>query len=207
MKHNLEEKRFNDIAPRLKDLLERRQFEAHVVQTKDEARDLVFDLIKDAKSVSFGGSATVDELGFKEDLRWGQHNVLTRETPEKTRQSIIANYYLMSTNAITTRGELVNVDGLGNRVAALTFAAENVVVIVGRNKIVSSIEAGLDRIATYVAPLNVGRLGLELPACAKTGTCANCVTPQTVCATKVITRMSKIPGRIKVVLVNEELGF
>ena len=132
------------------------------------------------------------------------------KTPEETRevffQTVASDYFLMSTNAITMNGELVNIDGFCNRVACLCAGPEHVIVIAGMNKVVRTIEDGIDRIRTKAAPANTVRLNKNTP-CAKTGECQDCYSPDCICSQTVITRRSGIPGRIKIILVNEDLGF
>ena len=112
---------------------------------------------------------------------------------------------MMSTNAITLDGELVNIDGSGNRVACLAFGPNEVIVVAGMNKVVSNVEEGIARSRNFAAPPNTVRLGCDTP-CAKIGQCGNCLN-DTICCQIVVTRASRVPGRIKVILVGEELGY
>ena len=118
----------------------------------------------------------------------------------------MADYFLMSSNAITLDGELVNIDGHSNRVACLCCGPKNVIVIAGMNKVVSNVEEGVDRVHNFAAPPNTVRLNKNTP-CAQTGRCADCYSPDCICSQIVITRRSSIPNRIKVILVGEELGY
>ena len=130
-------------------------------------------------------------------------------TPEEKRECFakqtLADAFMMSTNAITLDGELVNIDGSGNRVACLAFGPKEVIVIAGMNKVVSNVEEGVARSRNIAAPPNTVRLGCDTP-CAKIGQCGNCLT-NTICCQIVVTRASSIPGRIKVILVGDELGY
>ena len=119
---------------------------------------------------------------------------------------VTCDYYFMSSNAITLDGQLVNIDGRGNRVACLIDGPKNVIIIAGMNKIVTDVEAGIERVRNYASPPNNIRLGYNTP-CAQLGRCANCLVDDCICCQIVITRKSKIPGRIKVILVGEELGY
>jgi len=120
-------------------------------------------------------------------------------------EALSCDYYFMSSNAITADGELVNIDGNGNRVAALIYGPENVVIIAGMNKIVKNVEEGISRTRNVASPQNCVRLNKNTP-CAVNGVCGNCLS-DTICDQIVITRASRIPQRIKVILVGEELGF
>ena len=120
-------------------------------------------------------------------------------------EALSCDYYFMSSNAITVDGELVNIDGNGNRVAALIYGPENVIILAGMNKIVKTIEEGISRTRNVASPQNCIRLGKDTP-CKTNGVCGNCLK-DTICDQIVITRASRVPKRIKVILVGEELGF
>ena len=118
----------------------------------------------------------------------------------------MTDLFITGTNAITTSGHLINLDMIGNRIAALTFGPRNVVVLAGRNKVVADLEAAWERIKAYAAPVNSMRLGMKTP-CAATGVCHDCTSPQRICNTWTITEKSFPKGRVRVVLINEDLGF
>ena len=171
------------------------------------------ELIPDGALVSWGGSMTLNDTGIFEFLRKGNYKVLDRDaghTPEKLMQVFIdsfsADYYFTGTNAITIDGKLVNVDGRGNRIAAMSFGPKNVIVVSGLNKVVKDEEEAISRIKNYAAPLNAIRLKKETP-CVSNGKCGDCFEPGCICSYTVITRKSNIPGRIKVFLVGEDLGY
>ena len=156
---------------------------------------------------------TIKECGLMDALEKGNYTLIDRMTavtPQEKREifakTVMADYYLMSTNAITMDGELVNIDGFANRVSCLCAGPEHVIIIAGMNKVVKDVQSGLDRIRTKAAPPNTVRLGKNTP-CAKNGVCGDCFSPDCICSQIVITRRSGIPGRIKVILVNEDLGF
>ena len=131
----------------------------------------------------------------------------TKEEEKKIYSEICAaNVFLMSTNAITLDGELVNVDGRGNRVSFLCYGPDKVIVVAGMNKVVTDVEDGIKRVRNMAAPPNCVRLNKQTP-CAVTGTCADCFSPGCICAQTVVTRLSFYPGRINVILVGEELGY
>ena len=121
-------------------------------------------------------------------------------------QALSCGTFLMSSNAISKDGQLVNIDGIGNRVAALCFGPKQVIVVAGMNKVAGDLNSAMARARHIAAPANVQRFDVKTP-CAVTGQCGNCTSPDCCCAQIVTTRFSKIPGRIKVVLVGEELGL
>ena len=123
-----------------------------------------------------------------------------------SKECFFADYFLTSCNAITEDGIMVNIDGNGNRVAAIVYGPSHVIVITGMNKVVRTEEDALSRARNEAAPINAQRFGLSTP-CSTTGECANCLSPETVCCQFLTTRYSKHKGRIKVILVNEDLGF
>ncbi len=193
--------------------LEARKMEGYYCPDKESAKAKVLELIgQDKKVVTYGGSMSLDEIGVKEAIEEAGHDLLRREkyvTPEEKRECFakqtLADVFMMSTNAITLDGELVNIDGSGNRVACLAFGPKEVIVIAGMNKVVSNVEEGVARSRNIAAPPNTVRLGCDTP-CAKIGQCGNCLT-NTICCQIVVTRASSIPGRIKVILVGDELGY
>lgn len=193
--------------------LQARHMEGYYCESMDEAKKKVVELIGEAgKSVGYGGSMTIDDSDLKEMISEAGHNLIVREsykTPEEVEECnakmINADTFLMSTNAITLDGELINIDGRGNRVAYLIYGPKQVIVIAGMNKVVSNVEDGILRVRNFATPPNTVRLNCDTP-CAKTGQCADCLT-DTICCQIVTTRASKVPGRIKVVLVGEELGY
>ena len=193
--------------------LEARKMEGYYCPDKEAAKAKVLELIgNDKKVVTYGGSMSLDEIGLKEAVEKAGHDLLRREkyvTPEEKRECFakqtLADVFLMSTNAITLDGELVNIDGSGNRVACLAFGPKEVIVVAGMNKVVTDVEEGVARSRNFAAPPNTVRLGCDTP-CAKVGQCGNCLT-NTICCQILVTRASSISGRIKVILVGEELGY
>lgn len=189
--------------------LEKRNMKGYYCQDAGEAKELALSLIGEDDVVAWGGSVTVDQIGIRSELK----NVIDRDAapPEDfikvRRDALLSDVFLTSTNAITMDGELVNIDGMGNRVAAMCFGPGKVIVIAGANKIVRDEEAALARIKTDACPPNCVRLLKKTP-CAATGKCGDCKIPgQTICSYTVTTRFSAIPDRIHVILVNENLGF
>lgn len=206
--------------------LRRNNMEAVFAKTKEEALSLVRGYLAPGCTVGVGGSVTLDEIGAIQLLRNGNYHFLDRYAEGVTqeerksifRQSLCCDVYLMSTNAVTETGALYNVDGNSNRVAALLYGPDSVVVVAGINKIVSTVEDAVKRVKTTAAPANATRLSCSTP-CARTGKCVSlmrtgddeicsgCAAEERICANYVICGRQRIPGRIKVVLVGEALGF
>lgn len=186
-------------------------FGADYFETKEEVLSYLKENIPKGSSIGIGGSVTLAEIGV---LRWltgnEEYHFLDRyHTDDVSRvfhESLNADVYLMSTNALTEEGELYNIDGNGNRLAALIYGPKKVYVIAGTNKIVKNLEEAVSRVELFSAPANNIRLGKTNP-CTKTGQCMHCSTPSTICNQIVTTRRSGTPGRIHVLLVNEALGY
>ena len=201
----------NELLNRTKDALLRRGFEAYAVSTAEEACALILAMIKKEESVTWGGSATISEIGLVAALKAGDYLVYDREDvplAERaafSREHFFSDWFLMSSNAITEEGELLNLDGMGNRVASLIFGPRNVIVVAGINKITPDIDAAYARVRGVAAPRNAQRFPINTP-CKKTGSCADCLSPDTICSSLVRTRFSK-NNRIKVVLIDEKYGF
>ncbi|AGB41309.1 hypothetical protein Halha_1364 [Halobacteroides halobius DSM 5150] len=200
-------------AKQLIDKLEQRGMKGYYCANKEEALKQVMSLLSAGTSVSWGGSMTLEALDIKEKVHQGNYTVYDRakasseEEKEKIyHQALNSDYFLTSTNAITKDGKLVNIDGRGNRVAALIYGPKNVIVVAGMNKLTIDEEDARKRVRNEAAPINTQRLEMETP-CAITGSCANCTGDSSICSQTVITRLSKPAGRIKVVLVGEQLGY
>lgn len=194
--------------------LEKRRMEGYYFAGSAEAVKFANSLVKDGASVSFGGSATLNETGMTDSLRARKTLTIYDRSAAASKEEISAVYhnalscdtYFMSTNAITLDGQLVNVDGTGNRVAALIYGPKQVVILAGMNKVVRTTEDGISRVHNIASPPNCIRLGRNTP-CATTGMCADCLGEDCICSQTVITRRSGERGRIKVILIGEELGF
>lgn len=193
--------------------LKKRQMEGYYCPNRESAVKLALELMPDNSSVAWGGSMTLIETGLIDALKKGTYQVIDREsakTPVQQKEIYAkicgCDFFFMSTNAITLDGELVNVDGRGSRVAFLCFGPENVVILAGMNKLVEDVESGCKRVRVAAAPPNTARLGRKTP-CASTGRCHDCHSSDCICSQTVITRHSTIPGRIKVILIGEELGY
>lgn len=202
------------LAEKMIQKLELRQMEGYYAETKEEALALVKEKFLTAgKSVCWGGSMTLKETGIMEWLQQSDCDVIDRQafsTPEEEKEikarMINADYFLMSTNAITLDGELVNIDGFANRVSFLCYGPENVLVVAGMNKVVTDVETGMKRVRDIASPPNAVRLSKNTP-CAKNGRCGDCYTEDCICSQIVVTRRSGVKGRIKVILVGEDLGY
>ena len=160
-----------------------------------------------------GGGMSVHEIGLVKALKEGNYNFIDRDEMEDKRAAMLfaydADVFLMSANAMTEDGILVNIDGNANRVSALAQGPRKVIVIAGMNKICDDVDGAMKRARNVAAPINAQRFGLNTP-CAKTGSCMNCKSPDTICCQFLITRYSKHPGRIHVILVDDVddfLGF
>ena len=193
--------------------LEKRQIEAYYCENKASALEKALELIPKESTIGWGGSVTLNEIGLMDAVKNGDYTIIDRDKAtnleeQKAVYSKIcsSDFFLMSTNAITLNGELINIDGRGNRVAFLCYGPQNVLIVAGMNKVVSSIESGFERASNISAPPNAIRLNRKTP-CAITGKCENCYSPDCMCSQFVVTRRSGIPNRIKIILVGEELGY
>ena len=177
---------------------------------KEAALKQALALIPEGSTVTMGGAMSVHEIGLVKALTEGNYNFIDRDAVEDKRAAMLAAYdadfYLMSANAMTEDGILVNIDGNSNRVSALAQGPRKVIVIAGMNKICDDVDGAMKRARNVAAPINAQRFGLNTP-CAKTGSCMNCKSPDTICCQFLITRFSRHPGRIHVILVNDDLGF
>ena len=204
---------YDKAGARVAEALNKRYFEAYYCPDRESAAEKVLQLIGAEDTVSWGGTMTVDELGIKDVLRARGQKLLDRDTaksPQEFQQilrgSLTCDTFLMSSNAISADGQLVNIDGTGNRVAALCYGPRQVIVIAGMNKVAGNLEGAVRRAREQAAPANAQRFEIRTP-CAVNGLCADCTSPDCICAQVVTTRISKPAGRIKVVLVGEDLGF
>lgn len=202
----------------LKNVLEENNFEAFVADNAKEAQKIVLDEIiskTGAKSVSWGGSMTFISSGLYDALKKNSvmnvldtydKNISREEMLERRRQALLVDLFITGTNAVTETGKLVNLDMIGNRVGALTFGPRFVVVLAGRNKIVPDVDDAMCRVKNYAAPANVMRLEKKTP-CAKTSYCEDCMSIDRICNTWTITEKSFPKHRVKIVLINEDLGL
>ena len=187
-----------------------RNMTGYYAATKEEALKTALELIPEGSTVTMGGGMSVHEIGLFKAMKEGNYNFIDRNEAADRRTAMLQAYdadvYLMSANAITEDGVMVNIDGNANRVSALAYGPKKVVMIVGMNKVCDDIDGAMKRARNVAAPINAQRFGLSTP-CAKTGSCFNCKSPDTICCEFLITRFSSHKDRIHVILVNDTLGF
>lgn len=201
----------------LKDALEANNFEVFMAENAGSAKKIVLEMLPriGAKSVSWGGSMTYLQTGLYDELKnyqglevldTYQKGLPPEEMLELRRRSLLVDLFITGTNAITETGKLINLDMTGNRVAGITFGPRNVIILVGRNKVVPDIEDAMMRVKNFASPMNAMRLDKKTP-CVKTSVCEECRSPDRICNTWTITEKSFPKGRIKIVLINEDLGL
>ena len=203
--------------------LEKNNMKPYFAQSKEEALSLIKTLVSKGESISHGGSETLKEIGAIELFKSGDYDYIDRSglEGEELRQAYIRAFgcdtYFTSVNAVTENGELYNVDGNSNRVACIVYGPRQVIVVVGINKIVANINMAVERVKTICAPLNTKRLECKTP-CAATGKCISlskdnplicdgCGSPQRICCNYVVSAKQRHKDRIKVIIVNEKLGY
>lgn len=196
-----------------KKALEKNGMKAYLVEDAQAARELVNAMIKDHETVCDGGTMTLQETGILDmlnhrDLVFHSHSdpTMTREQSDaEARKAFSADTFIASTNAVTLQGELVNIDGHGNRVSAMIFGAKQVIIVAGYNKIVEDEEAAKKRIREIAAPANSVRLHKQTP-CSKTGSCQDCYSKDRICSSYVKINYDK-EDRIRVILIAEAYGY
>lgn len=193
--------------------LKSRNIDAYFAQNKEEALKKALEIIPQESSISWGGSVSIESIGLKEAVRKGNYKVLDREKAttleEKHKimhQALSSDFFLTSCNAISEDGILVNIDGVANRLAAICYGPKHVLMIVGINKVVKSVEDAISRARNIAAPINAQRFDIDTP-CKKTGCCYDCKSLDTICCQLLITRYSKIKGRIILILVDDNIGY
>ena len=192
---------------------DKRKFKGYYCETKLEALNQALSLIPEEASVTHGGSESIKEIGLLDAVKNGNYNYIDRsqaityqEKREIAAKGLMAHTFLTGTNAITTNGELINVDATSNRVSLMCFGPEQVIVIAGMNKVVANIDAGVHRSQNIAAPINAIRQNLKTP-CYDTGHCENCYVEDCMCSNIVVSRHSAVPDRIKIILVGENIGY
>lgn len=205
--------KYEKSGPKVVEALKKRHFEAFYVSSKEEAVKKAMEIIPHGDSIGWGGSFSIDEIGLKAELEKSGHKMIDRDlakTAEERRklmvEALCCDTFLMSSNAITEDGQLFNIDGVANRVAALCFGPKSVVIVAGMNKVVPNLDAAYHRVRGFSAPANAQRFKINTP-CKITGECANCMSEECICNQFVTTRLCKPAGRIKVILVGEDLGI
>ncbi|MBQ9823421.1 MAG: lactate utilization protein [Solobacterium sp.] len=187
-----------------------RNMTGYYAKDKEEALQIALSLIPEGSTSTMGGGMSVIEIGLVKALKEGNYNFIDRDEAADRRAAMLQAYdadvFLASCNAITEDGVLVNIDGNANRVSAIAYGPKKVVFIVGMNKVCNDVDGAMKRARNVAAPINNQRFNSSNP-CVKTGACANCKSPDTICCQFLITRYSKHKDRIHVILVNDDLGF
>lgn len=194
--------------------LEENNMNGYYARTREDLIDKIKDLVDEGAMVACGGSETLFKTGIIDHLRGGRYDFLDRykegitreEVTEIFRQAFLADAYFVSSNAITEEGEIYNVDGNGNRVAAMLFGPDKVIIICGVNKIVKDLDAAIKRKRELAAPMNAKRLNKKTP-CAKVGYCMDCKSPERICNEYTLIKRQHDKDRIHVIFLNENLGF
>lgn len=191
------------------------RFDARFVPDREELLKLLNEMVPEHAVVANGGSVTLEETGVMNFIRSGKFQYLDRYrsgmTPEESREiflrSLNSDWYFTSSNAITMDGQLYNIDGNSNRVAAIAYGPRNVVVVAGANKLVEDLAEAESRVKNWSAPANCLRLNIGTTGCALTGKCTNCKSPERICCNTLISSFQRVPGRVKVFLLPESLGY
>jgi L-lactate utilization protein LutB len=206
--------RYDKLGPKVVKALQSRSFEAWYFDSPEEAVQKALSLIPKTDTVAWGGSLTCDGLGLIKQISEGGWKVIDRDkgkTPEERaelqRQSFLSDSYVIGTNAISEDGQLVNVDGMGNRVAAITYGPKQVIILAGMNKVAKTLDDAMIRARTIAAPANMQRFPGKKTPCSETGACGNCVSPDCICNYILTIRNSRPVGRIKVILIGKDLGL
>ena len=190
--------------------LKSRNMDGYYAASKEEALSMALSLIPEGSSVTMGGAMSAHEIGLVDALKKGNYHFIDRDQCADKRAAMLMAYdadvFLASANAITEDGVMINIDGNSNRVSAIAQGPKKVVFIVGMNKVCDDVDGAIKRARNVAAPINAQRFGLSTP-CAKTGSCMNCKSPDTICCQILITRFSRHKDRIHVILVNDFLGF
>ncbi len=189
--------------------LQKRNIKGYYASSKEDALKIALDLIPEESTISMGGCTSAHELGLIHALEEGNYNYLDRSKMDP-RSALLAAYdsdiFLSSVNAITQDGIIVNIDGNSNRVSCIAQGPKKVIFIVGVNKICADLDSAIKRARNVAAVSNAQRFNVNTP-CKKTGKCANCLSPDTICCEFLITRYSRHTDRMHMILVNDNLGF
>lgn len=193
--------------------LQKRHFEAYYCENREAALEKALDLIPQDAAIGWGGALSAQQIGLMDALRTGGYKVYDRDTcpnmeerVKMMKKCLTADVFLTGANAISLDGQMVNIDGNGNRVAAIVYGPDSVIVVAGMNKVVDTLEDAVRRARTIAAPMNQQRFPNDTP-CQVTGACADCKAPECSCNQILITRHCRPAGRIKFIMVGEELGL
>ena len=193
--------------------LERRNFEAYYCPTASDACEKVLSLIPEGSSISWGGSMTIRDIGLTKKLHEGNYTVIDRDLAKNDEEkndcylkAFSCDYYLSSSNAISEDGVIVNIDGNGNRVAAITWGPKRVIFMIGMNKVAQDVTNAIARARSTASPINAARFNIDTP-CQADGRCHNCNSPESICNYIHLLRNSHPSKRYIVVLIGEPLGY
>lgn len=190
--------------------LQKRHFEAYYCETASDALDKALELIPKGASVGWGGAMSAQQIGLIDAVKTPQYRAIDRATAvdreQAMKDSIFADVFLSGANALSLDGEMVNIDGTGNRVSAIVYGPKSVLIIAGMNKVMDTLDDAITRARTVAAPMNQQRFQLDNP-CTHTGTCADCISQSCICNQILITRHCRPVGRIKFIIVGEDLGM
>ena len=193
--------------------LKKRHFEAYYCENKAQALEKAMELIPDGVTIGWGGAMSAQQIGLFDAMRNRNVTLLDRDKAADAQErgalmkrSLMADVFLTGANALSLDGQMVNIDGNGNRVAAIVYGPDSVIVIAGMNKVMDSLEQAVDRARTVAAPANAQRFNIATP-CKAAGSCHNCTSPDCICNQLLITRHCRPAGRIKFILVGEDLGL
>lgn len=215
----------NEQIKKTMEALKKNNMVPYYAENGQEALELIKSLIGEGELIGLGGSVTLKEIGVTELVRGGGYNVIDRYDPnlsaeertEALRRGLLSDVFLTSSNAVSEKGELINVDGFGNRGAALVYGPKSVIVVVGKNKLVANAEEGFERIKKIAAPKNCQRLGKNTYCAFKEECMAflsenhsladGCGSPERICCSYIVQSYQLIKNRIKVIICNQDLGY
>lgn len=214
MEENYQTWLWGKIAERCVKNLKKNGFDAQFFETVEEARDCILEMVSNYKTFGFGGSDTTRSIGVKEPLEAMDKTVydhwqkgLSKEEDLAIRlNQVRSECFFCSANAISATGEIVNVDGIGNRTNGMTFGPAKVVIVAGMNKVTPDLDSALRRVREIAAPMRAKSLGMQTP-CAETGVCTDCNAPQRICRITTILHRKPMITDLSVVLINQALGF
>ena len=190
--------------------LQKRHFDAFYCDNASDALAKALELIPERARVGWGGAMSAQQIGLIDAVKSGNYSVIDRETAadrdQAMRDCLLADVFISGANALSMDGEMVNIDGTGNRVAAIVYGPKSVIVIAGMNKVMDTLDDAVTRARTVAAPMNQQRFLLDNP-CTVTGICADCISKTCICNQILITRHCRPVGRIKFILVGEDLGM
>lgn len=211
--NELKKWKYQCVAKEMVEVLNKKQYDAHYAESLEEAKAMVLSMIPEGAVIGLGGSTTVRDMGILDTLRNGKYKLIDRYNAKSWedelkcyREALTSEYFLTGTNCITRNGELVNTDSSGNRVSAMIFGPQKVIVVAGANKVVNNLDEAMIRLKE-IAPMNCKRLGHKTP-CAVTGKCEDCQIQARMCNyTAIIHHGMKFKDRITIILVADETGF